>query len=591
MFRAELLLTETRREGTQPRFLGGLRAQVRPLRSGRVNARPCRPAPASTHARPPPPLALRAQAAALGGRSMAADASTPICMPAPFETEVMLHSDMWHFVLLSLRRGTLLSKDEAAISVDGAPAVFAPTFRYPGFSASAVRGASSGVCATPAGGRQGGGLRGLLGPFACFSTATPPQEVATIYARALAGRPFFELPGLAAGWHPRLTDAGGTCVAQTAEGAWLARRRSDLISLVDTVSAKDSLGGMLNVLLPLVAARRRGLPRGAELLATSLRLVANALRDHARNQQEMLRSEGLLHLGHLLRSAHPSHFSPAAVDALIGLSEACRATPALHRQLMEAVLLRFDVWRRLSDEVRSAHLALLQGLAAQDDSGAVAVGLPQRLLDAAKPDEITAVASCVGIPAAAVLPDARAAPPLEAGLEASEAGVVGGAALVLSASSSLHDQHLHAASMLSSEALAVSGALPLLSHVVSNTCDGAAQAEALRLLAALALMHGAPVIAALQHRSGLLALVHILLEPPRWARLPHAYALKPIAPHRSAAHPPHVLAQISRAPPPPPTPLPRPSTPPRRPSSRACTPTPASASRRLSSARARCALP
>lgn len=103
----------------------------------------------------------------------------------------------------------------------------------------------------------------------------------------------------------------------------------------------------------------------------------------------------MLLLGHLLRAAAPCHFSAAAVDALVELSEAhalpsslpsrhrrnapphfraaarlcqaCRDCPPLQRALIECVLLRFDIWRRLATDVRSAHLSLLTALAASDE--------------------------------------------------------------------------------------------------------------------------------------------------------------------------------------------------------------------------------
>ena len=306
-----------------------------------------------------------------------------------------------------------------------------------------------------------------MGPFAFLSCHTPASDVEAIYERAAGGRAFFELPHIAAAWHPRLTDEGGACVAETAEGPWVARPRSEEISLVDTIGAKDSLGGMLNALVPLLAVRGWQ-PKGAELLAASLRLIAAALKEHPRNQEEMVRSEGMLLLGHLLRSVAPAHFSDAAVDALVGLSESCRRVEALHSQLVACVLLRFDIWRRLHSDVRSSHLALLQGLAAQDTRQALASGLPQRLLDAARNDAAATSSSTVATAAASAPSSSSSSSTVSASASALAgvtdgigAGVsvgvgVGAAAgerpRVAAASDSttaslLHEQHLNAASM------------------------------------------------------------------------------------------------------------------------------------------------
>lgn len=73
MLRAELLVTETKRDVTTPRLFGGFRVQA-------------------------------AVGAALGGRMHSADAQLET-RPAPFEREPILRADGWHFVLLSLRRG------------------------------------------------------------------------------------------------------------------------------------------------------------------------------------------------------------------------------------------------------------------------------------------------------------------------------------------------------------------------------------------------------------------------------------------------------------------------------------------------------
>ena len=55
------------------------------------------------------------------------------------------------------------------------------------------------------------------------------------------------------------------------------------------------------MLLPLLPLRRRAHPRGDAMLSGVLRLLASLLSGHARNQQELLRTDALMQLGHLLR--------------------------------------------------------------------------------------------------------------------------------------------------------------------------------------------------------------------------------------------------------------------------------------------------
>jgi hypothetical protein len=256
------------------------------------------------------------------------------------------------------------------------------------------------------------------------------------------------------------------------------------------------------------------------MLTAALRLVGAALRDHDRNRHEMQRSDGLLIMGHLLRCAHASHFTPSAVDALVEISEACRDAPALHQPLLESVLLRFEIWKRLSADVRSAHLALLQGLAAQDERAAVAAGLTQKVLDAARPDVTAAGFGTMEGGGGVAGGSGRA----------SGGGAAGGVSPSRPdpddshpsgiPSSSLHEQHLHTASLAASPLLAQHGAWPLLAHAL--TCGEAqAQADALRMLVSLALVHGEGFVAAMQYRGGLLAVTHLLLSPPRCVREIH----------------------------------------------------------------------
>ena len=94
-------------------------------------------------------------------------------------------------------------------------------------------------------------------------------------------------------------------VAVTTERPWPATPRAETISVVEVVSARDSAGGMLNALLPLLPLRRRKRTGGAQVLAVTLRLLGSLLQSHSRNQEEMLRSYGMLLLGQLLRLISP----------------------------------------------------------------------------------------------------------------------------------------------------------------------------------------------------------------------------------------------------------------------------------------------
>lgn len=102
------------------------------------------------------------------------------------------------------------------------------------------------------------------------------------------------------------------------------------------------------------------------------------------HQEEMLRSDGMLLLGQLLRSISSVHFSDSVVHALAQLAETTLQHALLHRELLDKVVLRFDVWRRLEPALQSSVLALINALASSDEEAAKAVQLPQRLLDAAR---------------------------------------------------------------------------------------------------------------------------------------------------------------------------------------------------------------
>lgn len=98
----------------------------------------------------------------------------------------------------------------------------------------------------------------------------------------------------------------------------------------------------------------------------------------------MLRSEGFLHLGQLMRSISSAHFSDKTVQALASIADATRNCSPLHCELLDKLVLRFDVWRRLEHSVQSSLLALIHALASSDEGVAEAVNLHQRLFDAAR---------------------------------------------------------------------------------------------------------------------------------------------------------------------------------------------------------------
>ena len=141
---------------------------------------------------------------------------------------------------------------------------------------------------------------------------------------------------------------------------------------------------MLNLLLPLLALRRKGHPCGDALLAATLRLLSGLLRGHLRNQIELLRSDGMTLLGHLVSTIRPAHMGEATISALAALASTCRELPELYKEFLQRVLLRMDAWRRLDTVVLGSLLALLNGLSSSDEGATHAVALPQRMLDAAR---------------------------------------------------------------------------------------------------------------------------------------------------------------------------------------------------------------
>ena len=56
---------------------------------------------------------------------------------------------------------------------------------------------------------------------------------------------------------------------------------------MERIGAADSLGGVLNLFLPLVPLRRATVPHGAARLTAAIRLLAHALHGHPRNAEEL----------------------------------------------------------------------------------------------------------------------------------------------------------------------------------------------------------------------------------------------------------------------------------------------------------------
>ena len=335
-----------------------------------------------------PGAAARQSAAALGG-NVSFETSIVI-----FEGDMVVRCGAWHLLTLSCRRGALLGfgsagRDEALLCVDGSRAARANGFRYPAWVTEQSSQGRAAVGAPAATRSPAAALRGQLGPFMLFQSALSVAELEACFDAARVGRTLFEWPQVMAGWHPLLTDAStrefaGTCIAATAEGPWAARARSEAISVIEVVHAKDSAGGMLNLLLPLLALRRKGYPYGDSVLAATLRLLSRLLCGHLRNQIELLRSDGMTLLGHLVSTIRPAHVGEATISALAGLASTCRELPDLYKEFLQRVLLRMDAWRRLDTVVLGSLLALLNGLSSADEGATHAVALPQRMLDAAR---------------------------------------------------------------------------------------------------------------------------------------------------------------------------------------------------------------
>ena len=417
-----------------------------------------------------------------------------------FETEAVVRCGAWHLLTLACRRGNALSLgglsfasrcDEAILVIDGARAAWAPNFRYPALTTErASHGhATAGAPATTR--TPSAALRGQLGPQVVFDTALSPAEVEGCYDAARQGRTLYEHPRMIATWHPLVADrSDGTCVAATTEGPWVARPRSESISVIEMVRARDSTGGILNLLLPLLCLQHHALASGDGVLSAALRMLALAFRGHPRNQYEMIRSDGMLLLGHLLRCICPANCGEASIAALALLVEASRECAELYRQTLDKVILRFDVWRRLERSPQAAVLALIAALASSDEIAAHAVALPQRLLDAGRTHFMSSNFT-------------------------TRLGGKGERSETPPEMDTLHPMCLCAPALLASDRLALGHAVPLVAHAVAlgarcKDVELDAQAATLALLLKLTDVHGGLILEPLLAYRGLLALVELL---------------------------------------------------------------------------------
>eukprot|EP00965_Chrysotila_dentata_P071663 2367676-Pleurochrysis_carterae.AAC.1 len=101
----------------------------------------------------------------------------PVCTVGSFGADAVCHSSNWHFLCLSLRKGSLIGRDEALLSIDGTLCCHAQNFRFPQLAPTAAHGGMAAVAAAPGGGRPGGGLRGYLGAFGLLNTSLVPAEM------------------------------------------------------------------------------------------------------------------------------------------------------------------------------------------------------------------------------------------------------------------------------------------------------------------------------------------------------------------------------------------------------------------------------
>jgi hypothetical protein len=514
--RPALLLSEPPRASGAARLLGGMRALGANLES-RFGA---------TQARHGQPGAAGAAAVESGATLV------------EFDAELPLRCGTWHFITLSCRKGSLLSlvsaagsrgvRDEALVSLDGSRAARAAGFSYPALGcesggaakaggATAAGHAAVGAPATPR--TPAASLRGLLGPFVLLDAPLGAAEVEAAYEAGKSSRALFEQPRVIAAWHPLLSESSsGVCVAATAEGPWAARPRSEAISVVEPIRARDNAGGLMAMLLPLLPLRRRVRARSAEgepaasgsagglesrpgsggdstgdaTVAATIRLLSLLLTGrggsaHTANVAEMLRSQAMSSLGHLLRTLHPSNLGEQSLGALASLAEAARPSPALYRELLDQVMLRFDAWRRLHPSVVAPLLHLVNDLATSDEVAARSVALPQRLMDAARRALARTVASTPPPPP----------------------GSVGEA----------HAQYLSPTALLASGRLACLHATPLLAHALqygaaARGAEAEAQEAALGLLLRLVEAHGTMALDPLQPAGGMLALLELMGQRP-----------------------------------------------------------------------------
>lgn len=150
----------------------------------------------------------------------------------------------------------------------------------------------------------------------------------------------------------------------------MARPRSDAISAIEMIRAKDSAGGILNWLLPLSMLQETSHGQSDASLSKLLMVLTLLLAAHPRNQLETLRSEGMLILGHLINQLPPSIIGDKSISALAELAAATRETPELYRQFLHGVLLRSEQWCGLHAPVLKSMLSLINAQAASDEVSA-----------------------------------------------------------------------------------------------------------------------------------------------------------------------------------------------------------------------------
>ena len=133
--------------------------------------------------------------------------------------------------LPSSRTGSLLSRDEALLSIDGQPAAAAAAFRYPNFTPTAnTLGATAAVGAAAGGGRSGGGVRGSFRPFAFLGTHDEYLIIADKGLRGLLG-PFAFLGAALGGAEmaPTFEAAAAGCVRAIMRSPQIVMRSPQIV--------------------------------------------------------------------------------------------------------------------------------------------------------------------------------------------------------------------------------------------------------------------------------------------------------------------------------------------------------------------------